>query len=70
MQTRFARSWSALRYDLSSQRALDNASKMQLEHDRLLAEIDALAVRLDAALPAPADGQAPGEAGGSAQRVA
>jgi hypothetical protein len=70
MQTRFARSWSALRYDLSSQRALDNASKMQLEHDRLLAEIDALAVRLDAALPAPAAGQAPGGAGGSAERVA
>ena len=70
MQTRFARSWSALRYDLSSQRALDNASKMQCEHDRLLAEIDALAVRLDAALPAPAGEQAPGEPGGSAQRVA
>ena len=50
MQTRLARSWSALRYDLSSQRALDNASKMLVEHDRLLAEIDALAVRLDAAL--------------------
>jgi hypothetical protein len=46
MQTRLARSWSALRYDLSSQRALDNASQMRTEHDRLLAEIDALARRL------------------------
>ena len=70
MQTRFARSFSALRYDLSSQRAVDNASKMQVEHDRLLAEIDALAVRLDAAVAAPAPGQAPGEAGEPAQRVA
>jgi hypothetical protein len=52
MQTRLARSWSALRYDLSSRRALDNASRMQAEHERLLAEIDALALRLDAALPA------------------
>jgi hypothetical protein len=52
MQTSLARSWSALRYDLSSQRALDNAAKMKVEHDRLLAEIDALAARLDAALPA------------------
>jgi hypothetical protein len=52
MQTRLARSLSALRYDLSSQRALDNAAKMIVEHDRLLAEIDALAARLDAALPA------------------
>jgi hypothetical protein len=50
MQTRLGRSWSALRYDLSSQRALDNAAKMLVEHDRLLAEIDALAARLDAAL--------------------
>ena len=70
MQTRFARSWSALRYDLSSQRAVDNASKMQKEHDRLLAEIDALAVRLDAALPAPPALESPAESGGSAQRVA
>jgi hypothetical protein len=62
MQTSLARSWSALRYDLSSQRALDNAAKMKLEHDRLLAEIDALAARLDAALPEP---QVP-----AAQRVA
>ena len=52
MQTRLARSWSALRYDLSSQRALDNASHMRTEHDRLLAEIDALARRLDAVIPA------------------
>ena len=52
MQTRLARSWSALRYDLSSQRALDNAAHMIAEHDRLLAEIDALARRLDAAMPA------------------
>ena len=29
MQTRLARSWSALRYDLSSQRALDNAPEIQ-----------------------------------------
>jgi hypothetical protein len=63
MQTRLARSWSSLRYDLSSQRALDNAARMQAEHDRLLAEIDALARRLDSALPT-----APGD--GSAQRVA
>jgi len=53
MQTRIARSWTALRYDLSSQRALDNAARMTAEHDRLLAEIDALARRLDAAMPAP-----------------
>jgi hypothetical protein len=51
MQTRLARSWSAFRYDLSSQRALDNASRMRAEHDRLVGEIDALAQRLDAALP-------------------
>jgi hypothetical protein len=51
MQTRLARSWTALRYDLSSQRAVDNASRMLAEHDRLLAEIDALARRIDAALP-------------------
>ncbi len=70
MQTRFARSWSALRYDLSSQRAVDNASKMQKEHDRLLAEIDALAVRLDAALPAEATGQQAAGSGEPAQRVA
>ena len=63
MQARLARSWSALRYDLSSQRALDNAARMQAEHDRLLAEIDALARRLDSELPTE-----PG--GGSAQRVA
>src|SRR5258708_6397570 len=42
MQSRLARSWSALRYELSSQRALDNAARMMAEHDRLLAEIDAL----------------------------
>jgi hypothetical protein len=52
MQTRLARSWTALRYDLSSQRALDNAARTIAEHDRLLAEIDALARRLDEALPA------------------
>ena len=51
MQTRLARSWTALRYDLSSQRALDNAARMIVEHERLLAEIDALARRLDAAAP-------------------
>ena len=52
MQTRLARSWNALRYDLSSQRALDNAARMKAEHDRLLDEIDALARRLDEAAPA------------------
>jgi hypothetical protein len=52
-----------LRYDLSSQRALDNAARMQAEHDRLRAEIDALARRLDTELPIE-----PGD--GSAQRVA
>jgi hypothetical protein len=62
MQTRLARSWSALRYDVSSQRAVDNAARMRLEHDRLLAEIDALACRLDAVIPA--------ENAASAQRVA
>ncbi len=67
MQTRLARSWSALRYDLSSQRALDNAAKMLVEHDRILAEIDALAARLDAALPAEPTAPA-GEQ--STQRVA
>ena len=70
MQTRIARSWSALRYDLSSQRAVDNASTMQKEHDRLLAEIDALAVRLDAELPASARVEPPAESGESVQRVA
>jgi len=63
MQARLARSWSSLRYDLSSQRALDNAARMQAEHDRLLAEIDELARRLDTVLPIE-----PGD--GSAQRVA
>ena len=63
MQARLARSWSSLRYDLSSQRALDNAARMQAEHDRLLAEIDALARRLDTELPTE-----PGD--GPAQRVA
>ena len=61
MQTRLARSWTALRYDLSSQRALDNAARMIAEHDRLLAEIDALALRLEAAAPA-----APAERAGDA----
>jgi hypothetical protein len=63
MQARLARSWSSLRYDLSSQRARDNAARMQAEHDRLLAEIDALERRLEAELP-----NEPGD--GSAQRVA
>ena len=70
MQTRLVRSWTALRYDLSSQRAVDNASKMQKEHDRLLAEIDALAVRLDAALPEPPAVEPPAVVGDAAQRVA
>ena len=47
MQTRLARSWSALRYDVSAQRALDNAARARAQHDRILAEIDALASRLD-----------------------
>ena len=51
MQTRLARSWTNLRYDLSSQRALDNAGRVLAEHDRLLAEIDALAARIDAVAP-------------------
>jgi hypothetical protein len=59
MQTRLTRSFTALRYDLSSQRALDNAAKMVAEHDRLLAEIDALAARLDAALPVTSAAPAP-----------
>ena len=53
MQLRLARSWSAFRYDVSSQRALDNAARQREEHDRILAEIDALAARLDAVV-APA----------------
>jgi len=63
MQTKLARSFTSLRYDLSSQRALDNANRLTAEHDRLLAEIDALAARIDAAAP-------PQSAGESAQRVA
>ena len=59
MQTRIARSWSALRYDLSSQRAVDNAAKTVAEHDRLLAEIDALARRLYDAQTAAAAPAAP-----------
>jgi hypothetical protein len=59
MQTRLARSWTALRYDLSSQRALDNAARLKAEHDRLLAEIDALARRLDEAAPAATAEAAP-----------
>jgi hypothetical protein len=58
MQTRLARSWSALRYDISSQRAVDNAAQMRLEHDRLLAEIDALARKLDTVIPAEGEGAA------------
>ena len=65
MQTRLARSWTALRYDLSSQRALDNAARTIAEHERLLAEIDALARRLDTALPADAT-----QNGRSSQQVA
>ena len=73
MQTRIARSWSALRYDLSSQRAVDNAAKTVAEHDRLLAEIDALARRLDdaqtaAAPAAPTPASEPGTR--SSQQVA
>jgi hypothetical protein len=63
MQARLPRSWSSLRYDLSSQRALDNAARMQAEHDRLLAEIDALARRLDSEVPTASPDD-------SAQRVA
>ena len=59
MQARLARSWSAFRYDLSSRRALDNASRMQLEHERLLGEIDALARRLDTVAPAQPEAPAP-----------
>jgi hypothetical protein len=70
MQTKLARSWTALRYDLSSQRALDNAAKMLLEHDRLLAEIDALAARLDAALPDETKAVAAPEPPRPTQRVA
>jgi hypothetical protein len=56
MQTRLARSWTALRYELSSQRALDNAARMKADHERLLTEIDALARRLDdAAVPAASE---------------
>ena len=62
MQTRIARSWTALRYDLSSQRALDNAARMIAEHDRLLAEIDALATRLDDAIAVDAAPEAAPEA--------
>ena len=63
MQTRLARSFTSLRYELSSQRALDNARRLTAEHDRLLAEIDALAARIDAAAP-------PTAARGLSQRVA
>jgi hypothetical protein len=58
MQIRLARSWSALRYDLSSQRALDNATRPREEHARILAEIDALAARLDAVAPAESAAEA------------
>jgi hypothetical protein len=61
MQSRLARSWGALRYDLSSQRALDNAARQRNEHERILGEIDALARRLDAVIP---------EAAAPAQQVA
>jgi hypothetical protein len=59
MQARLARSWSALRYDLSSQRALDNASRSKVEHERLLSEIDALARRLDTVVPPESEAPAP-----------
>jgi len=62
MQTRIGRSWTALRYDLSSQRALDNAARLKVEHERLLAEIDALARRLDDAIPIEAAPEAASEA--------
>jgi len=62
MQTRIGRSWTALRYDLSSQRALDNAARLKVEHERLLAEIDALARRLDDAIPIEAAPEAAPEA--------
>ncbi len=62
MQTRIGRSWTALRYDLSSQRALDNAARLKVEHERLLAEIDALARRLDDAIPVDAPSEAVPEA--------
>jgi hypothetical protein len=56
MQISLARSWTALRYDLSSQRALDNAARSQAEHSRVLAEIDAMTRRIDAAT-APVDAE-------------
>ena len=60
MQSRLAQSLSALRYDLSSRRAVDNAARTTAEHDRLLAEIDALARRLDTPLAAlPGDEPGP-----------
>lgn len=63
MQSRLAQSWSALRYDLSSRRAVDNAARTTAEHDRLLAEIDALARRLDTEIAAlPGDESRPDEA--------
>ena len=62
MQTRIGRSWTALRYDLSSQRALDNAARLKVDHERLLAEIDALARRLDDAIPIEAAPEAASEA--------
>ncbi len=68
MQTRIGRSWTALRYDLSSQRALDNAARMKVEHERLLAEIDALARRLDEALPVDAAPEAAHAASSEPQR--
>ncbi len=67
MQTRLARSWSALRYDLSSQRALDNAARQRSEHDRILAEIDALASRLDVVLPPAPPAETNEPAAGSRQ---
>ena len=67
MQTRIARSWTSLRYDLSSQRALDNAARAIVEHDRLVAEIDALARRLDAPMPADAAPNAESNAAPSRQ---
>jgi len=73
MQTRLARSWTALRYGPNSQRALDNAARAIVEHERLLAEIDAMARRIDAALPADGtqnDVQDDSQNGQSSQQVA
>jgi len=59
MQISLARSWTALRYDLSSKRALDNAARSQAEHSRVLAEIEAMTRRIDAATAATGAPPAP-----------